>query len=183
MGVAIPVLLVIADLSAERCYFVCMNDYIDKILIPRHDNYTAKNSRTIHVPTLNDIGNEVGLTALRWYAKRAKLYAAFQRFIFQAAELNYAFNSTDFLSMAHYFAIRITGYDFWDDTEMWKLISHYGEEVRRFVEAGRTDLSKTDPATIVELWRCLTVLPRNYEDVCREWFLPTPLGYLSSYSS
>lgn len=181
MGVAIPVLLVIADLTAERCYFVCMNDYIDKILIPRHDDYTAKNSRTIHVPTRNEIGDEVvGLTALRWYAKRAKLYGAFQRFIFQAAELTYAFGSTDFLPMAHYFAIRIANYDFWEDTEMWALISRHGEEVKRLVETGRTDLSKAKPEEILELWRRLTILPRNYEDVCREWFLPTPLGYLSS---
>ncbi len=33
---------------------------------------------------------------------------------------------------------------------------------------------------ILELWRRLALLPRNYEDVCREWFLPTPLGFLSS---
>jgi len=36
---------------------------------------------------------------------------------------------------------------------------------------------------VAELWRLLSVLPRNYEEVSREWFLPTALGYLSSYPS
>lgn len=34
---------------------------------------------------------------------------------------------------------------------------------------------------VLQLWRGLSVLPRNYEDVFREWFLPTALGYSASY--
>jgi len=198
MGVAVPVLLVVADLTAERCYFCCLNDYIDKILIPRHDDYTAKETRTIHVPIVNEIGDPViGLTALRWYAKRAKLYAAFQRFTYQEAELNYAREGSEFLPMARYFASRIVNYDFWDDTEMWPLISYYGSKVRHFLQTGKPGLMRSDPPSatsfdtnlseelrlfeILELWRILAVLPRNYEDVCREWFLPTALGYAASY--
>jgi len=197
MGVAVPVLLVVADLTAELCYFCCINDYIDKILIPRYDDYTAKNTRTIHVPVANEIGEPGGLTALRWYAKRAKLYAAFQRFTYQATELNYAWESSEFLLMARYFASRIVNYDFWEDTEMWPLISYYGSKIRHFLETGQPGLIRSDPLSptssdtnlseelrlleILELWRLLAALPRNYEDVCREWFLPTALGYLASY--
>jgi hypothetical protein len=205
MGTAIPVLLVIADLAAQKCYFVCLNDYIDKILIPRHDDYTAVAHRTIHVPVINDISDpDVGLVALRWYAKRAKLYAAFQRFTYQAVELQYARMQPDFIPIASYFASRIANYDFWEDTEMWELISYYGSKVQHFVETGQPDLIKHDAEAILrmaggrldelqqirdqlkldeilELWRLLSVLPRNYEDVCREWFLPTALGYAASY--
>jgi hypothetical protein len=199
MGVAVPVLLVVADLTVERCYFCCLNDYIHRILIPRYDDYTAKKTRTIHVPIVNEIGDPiVGVTALRWYAKRAKLYAAFQRFTYQAAELNYAWDSSEFLPMARYFASRIVNYDFWDDTEMWPLIGYYGSKIRNFLETGQPGLFGSDPSRstssvttnlseelrlfeILELWRLLAVLPRNYEDVCREWFLPTALGYAASY--
>ncbi len=205
MGVGVPVLLVLADTSTSKCYFVCLNDYIDKILIPRHGNYSNKASRTIHVPILNEIRNTVvGESALRWYAKRPKLYAAFQRFIFQAAELDYARNSAEGATMARYFASRIEDYDFWHDTEMWGLIEHYGEALSRFIATGKPDLMKIDSAAILrmtngdadeaqrlekhfqsqdvrELWRMLSVLPRNYEDVCREWFIPTALGFVSSY--
>src|SRR4028119_669603 len=76
MGIAVPMLLVIADLTTQRCFFVCLNDYIDKILIPRHKNYCAKQNRTIHIPLYNEIGTSYGLVALRWYAKRPKYIAA-----------------------------------------------------------------------------------------------------------
>ncbi len=205
MGVGVPVLLVIADNSKACCHFVCLNDYIDKILVPRHDDYTVKKTRTIHVPIANEVGDElVGCNALRWYAKRSKLYSAFQRFVFQAAELDQAWNTDEFFPMARYFASRIAGYDFWDDTKMWKIIAYYGEAIHRFIRSGHPNLMKSNMASIKsaasgdeddarqiteylnrldvrELWRCLAGLPRIYEDVCREWLLPTCMGYESSY--
>jgi hypothetical protein len=205
MGVGVPVLLVIADVESSKCYFVCLNDYVDKILVPRHDDYTTKASRTIHVPTANEISDPgVGQTALSWYGKRQKLYAAFQRFAFQEAELRYAWGTPDGIPMAQYFARRLVKYDFWDDTPAWGLISYYGAAVRRFLETGSPGLMQINEAAVFEmaegnqevkrrieddlrhdeilqLWRLLTVLPRNYEDVCREWFLPTSLGYAASY--
>ena len=83
MGVGLPVLLVIADLTRERCIFVCLNDYIDKILVPRFDDYRDAEYRTVHLPCSNDVSATVGRIALRWYAKRSKLFSAFQRFTFQ----------------------------------------------------------------------------------------------------
>lgn len=205
MGIGVPVLLVVADLSRSKCYFVCLNDYIDKILIPRHDDYKAKGSRTIHVPIANEVGDkEKGLIRLRWYAKRAKLYAAFQKFVFQAAELGYELDSPGGPSMARYFASRISEYDFWDNTEMWDVIAEYGAAVKRFRDGGRPGLVRLDVSAvlnsaegdgelakdivdvilgqdILELWRRLALLPRSYEDICREWCLPTALGYMTSY--
>jgi hypothetical protein len=197
MGVGVPVLLVVADLATGRCYFVCLNDYVDKILVPRHEDFTAAASRTIHVPEANEIGDEGhGLTALRWYAKRAKLYSAFQRFVFQAGELEYANTADELVSMATYFATRIVDYDFWGNTEMWGVIAHYGAAVKRFLATGAPGLMSRSADRIIPdesidaflhendirvLWKSLALLSRNYEDVCREWFLPTALGYMSSY--
>lgn len=202
MGVGVPVLLVIADLLRSKCFFVCLNDYIDKILIPRHEDYQASSHRTIHVPVLNEIGVPVpGILALRWYAKRSKLYAAFQRFVFQSAELEHAWHTPDGPSMAKYFAARIASYDFWDDTEMWGIVNQYGNAVKRFLKTGSPGIKnynlekviKDDPDQankiltklksneVPEFWRLLSVLPRNYEDVCREWFLPTNIGYVASF--
>lgn len=193
MGVSVPVLLVIADVSTSKCYFVCLNDYIDKILIPKHDDYTTKGSRTIHIPCMNEIGTSFGEVAIRWYAKRSKLYAAFQRFIYQEAELQYVSDMTEFMSMARYFASRIENYDFWDDMEMWKIIGCYRNALKNFISHGRPNLIDFDTketkidqdvlvsSDILELWRCLALLARNHEDVCREWYLPTALGYECTY--
>lgn len=193
MGVGVPVLLVIADISRSQCYFVCLNDYIDKILVPKHADYTTKASRTIHIPSINEIGSSFGEVALRWYGKRPKLYAAFQRFMYQEAELQYARDTDEFIHMARYFASRIEKYDFWDDMEMWEIIKHYGDILKKFISDGRpaliefdtkeTEIEKDILVTldILELWRCLALLARNYEDINREWYLPTALGYESMY--
>lgn len=209
MGAALPVLLVVADVESGDCYFVCLNDYIDKVLVPRHGDYTVAAHRIIHIPIANKVADPtVGHMAFRWYGKRAKLYAAFQKVVFQHVELNYAQNTPDFLELAKHFAQLIASYDFWHQTEMWGLIGHYGEKLDSFLKTGKPGLLTQNNEAIMqfigdkadndelerfsnelvlseinELWRCLAVLPRNYEEACREWFLPTPLGFLTSYPS
>ena len=185
--------------SEKRCYFVCLNDYIDKILVPRYGDYWRTASRTIHIPIQNLLsGAATGRVALRWYAKRAKLYAAFQKFVYQQAELSYASDTQELKRLAGYFASKISKYDFWDDTEMWRPIPSYGKAIQRFLKAGSPGLLKRArgiPKSAKEkkgieklrelqdirvLWSELTVMPRTYEDVCREWLLPTQLGTLLS---
>jgi len=196
MGIGVPVLLVIADLREKRCSFVCLNDYIDKILIPRHADYRSKQSRTINVPVRNEIGTPHGLVALRWYAKRPKLLAAFQRFTYQYAELQWA-QDGDWRKLAETFAHKIVGYDFWDDTEMCAPIRNDAAGLQRFVETGQPGFFKVpanappdvdeqemrayyEKLDVFELWRQLSLLPKTYEDVWREWFLPTSLGHVAS---
>ncbi len=197
MGVAVPVLLVIADLEAQRCSFVCLNDYIDKILIPRHADYLDAASRTIHVLASNEIGSEKGLAALRWYAKRAKLMAAFQRFTYQFSELGWA-EDGDWRGLAELFAQRIARYDFWTDTDMCGMIGYLGAALTRFIETGQPGLMSRaldklpdgfdrqeveaflTKQEVFELWRQLALLPKLYEDLWREWFLPTGMGHRTS---
>lgn len=196
MGAAIPVLLVVADLTNEACYFVCLNDYIDKILIARFEDYTEAQRRRVLVPVTNTLGSPKGTVALRWYAKRAKLFAAFQRFTFQYSELGYA-SEAEWESLATHFATLIARYDFWDDVEMCAIIGHYRDALDRFTNSGRPYLLGGIPLVsspvrhttadkyprkkdIFELWRGLAVLPKNYEDIWREWFLPTALGHMTS---
>jgi hypothetical protein len=191
MGIAVPVLLVIADLAAQRCSFVCLNDYIDKILIPRFGDYSVKQSRTIHIPIYNEIGTEHGLIGLRWYAKRPKLIAAFQRFTYQYSELQRA-EEEDWSDLAEVFARKIANYDFWDDIEMCKAIENNAARLQRLIKMGQPGFFKD--STIQEgsdeferreflkkievfgFWKELSHLPKVYEDIFREWFLPTALG-------
>ena len=130
---------------------------------------------------------------------RAKLLAAFQKFLYQHAELQHAAEESDFLEMARYFGLRISKYDFWDDTEMWYPLGTTLGYLRSFLKDGRPNIIKFDEAKvreftgdneeefrrviheqsvfeILELWRQLALLPRMYEELCREWLLPTALG-------
>lgn len=201
MGVGVPVLLVIADVRAQRCYFVCLNDYIDKILVPRFRREATLKSRSVVVPTANMLTpGGTSDRALRWYGKRPKLYAAFQRFVFQNHNLECEEDAEAIIEMARHFAQRIAHYDFWDDTEIWEVVSHHGKAVRHFLESGDATQLRLEPGIteyergrgdgngadvraldILRLWKLLANLAGVYEDVCREWFLPTALGYLTGY--
>lgn len=118
------------------------------------------------------------MVALQWYAKRAKLLAAFQRFTYQYFELEWAENG-DWRGLANIFARRIAGYDFWDGTEMCVPIGYNSAGLKRFMETGQLGFFK-EPSQIpeafdegefkahmkkldvFELWPLLSLLPRTY---------------------
>ncbi len=206
MGAGLPVLLVRADLDKGKCYFVCLNDYIDKIILPQHREDAFARSRTIHVPAINDLADkDIGDTAVRWYGKRSKLFAAFQKFIYQQAELEWCGeDEEEFLRLAQHCAETLLRYDIWDVSCTWQILEYYASALRRFVKTGSPGITKIDMdevdqyaqgdterkqfvldwmagQDIHQLWRGLSILPRNYEEVCREWFLPTGLGLHASY--
>ena len=204
MGYGVPVLLVVADLENTQCYFVCLNDYIDKILVPQHGNYTSIKTRTIYVPVTNNLSSEHGIRALRWYGKRAKLLAAFHTFAYQSHELQYLadFDQNDeLIRMSRHFAERNMRYDFWGEMEVCDVITMLGKQLRQYDTTGHLNVAQTDPKgheannlteeeqllaaymssnAITDLWGLLANLPRIYEELWREWFLPTYLGELLS---
>ena len=88
MGIAVPVLLILVDTNTEKTFFICLNDYIDKVLIPEDSNYATKKSKTIYIPTANEIvDEEYALVPLRAYGKRSKMYGAFSLFSYQLKEI------------------------------------------------------------------------------------------------
>ena len=198
MGVGQPVLLVVADITRNRCSFVCLNDYVDKILIPKFEDkeYSDAKHRTVHVPYDNDLSTPKGRTALRWYAKRSKMISAFQRFTFQHSQLCQA-ECGDWRPQAINFAREIARYDFWDDLEMCSEFGIYRKGLRRFIDEGQPRLMERsiplidDKALegelddflmrddVFQLWRGLSTLPKLYENIWREWFLPTELGIMT----
>ncbi|OAD23605.1 hypothetical protein THIOM_000555 [Candidatus Thiomargarita nelsonii] len=88
IGVAIPVLLILVDTNTEKAFFICLNDYIDKVLIPEYPSYASKGSKIIYIPTANEIADEEdALVPLRAYGKRSKMYGAFALFGYQMKEI------------------------------------------------------------------------------------------------
>lgn len=51
-----------------------------------------------------------------------------------------------FRLLAQYFATRIGQYDFWDDTEIWEVLGHYGKAVRHFMATGNAAEQKLETA-------------------------------------
>lgn len=187
MGHGVPVLLVLTTLDTRRMFFVCLNDLIDKVIIPEDPNYGAKQSKVINVPVRNEFnGGPVGLTAFQFYAKRQKLYAAFNLFEYQRNELEYAMQGDHrFLhSMLLHFDRLLLRLDIWDDANKWgwELVSWYAGQLGNWRTAmageGLTDRVIADAHRI---WTGLVALGHTYEEICREWFLPTNLAQYTSY--
>ena len=139
MGAAIPVLLVLVVLDSKKVYFVCLNDLIDKVLLPSDPEFHLKEKKTILIPLKNEIANQdQNLVPLRFYAKRPKLYAAFSKFAYQRRELEY----TREPETVNHFIKVIRRYDFWENTPEWSVIAEMREQIEqvaRFVEgSGRS---------------------------------------------
>ena len=88
MGPTIAVVLVVVCLDAGRVFFVCLNDLVEKVLLVDDPKYAEKSTKTIYLPAKNELSKEaLALCALRFMAKRPKLYAAFNRFNYQQNEI------------------------------------------------------------------------------------------------
>lgn len=225
IGSAIPVLLFLVELSTRRIFFVCLNDYIDKIIIPQDPAYHDRQSKVLHIPLHNCItaGNTRSLRPLETYGKRAKLYAAFEKFAYQRHELGFAHDAWGaagsdgaretaarrLMRLVRHFLSMDLRYDFWTRIPAWEPIrmSHAELWVLQRLLANADpdqdlallqDFLVNQPAYplvkdyvadvdlprahwhfythLLQVWDRLATLARMYEEVVREWFLPTFLG-------
>jgi hypothetical protein len=138
MGSAIPVLLLLTDLTERKVYFLCLNDMIEKVVIPAEPDYAKKKTRVLHIPLRNALLPAVpaSVRAIELYAKRPKLYAAFEKFGYQHHELehargHYLGSASDesradaagrLVAMVRHFLQLILRFDLWERTHAWDLI-------------------------------------------------------------
>lgn len=88
MGSAIPVLLCYVDITTETVYYVCLNDYISKSLLPYKPIYEQQRSVTIDIPAWNVLDQEdPSFAYVCLLARRSKYYAAFNTFVYQYNEI------------------------------------------------------------------------------------------------
>jgi hypothetical protein len=185
MGNGVPVVLILATLDSNRLFFVCLNDLIDKVLVPNDPDYGKNADKTIYIPVRNEITSDpTSLTALRFYAKRAKFYSCFVLFEYQRNELNYARHGdkTTTAELILHFIRILDRLDIWDRSEMWRIVGDYRKQLDRwlmkYAERGLTPDLLDDA---LRLWTGLVSLAHNYEELCREWFLPTHFAQFLSY--
>lgn len=203
LGGSVPVLLFIVDVKIRDTYFVCVNDYIDKIILPQNPKYIEQSSLTLNIPVFNRLSSiDVANNALKFYGKRAKLLAAFSKFSFQKNEIKHIFGHKDYPVWTYldeiekgkkyeqdeikmqllYFISQIEDLDIWKHIE-WQVLPQAKmdlEIVKNLLEKAEVDWITAKDKVIV-LWHQLTNLGTMYEDICREWFLPKMISLLTSY--
>jgi hypothetical protein len=183
MGPGVPVLLVLVTLDQSRTFFVCLNDLIDKVIIPEDPDYADKGSKVIYVPVKNEItADPISLTGIRFYGKRAKAYSAFSLFEYQRNELSYvAEQPSVFEPMLRHFVRVLERLDIWD-ADMMGLFAWYWSEVQKML--AMLDAQGCTPYVIVDagrIWTGMVAMGHTFEECWREWFLPTYLAQLLSY--
>jgi len=203
MGSVIPVLLFIVDTSCEDIYFLNLNDYIDKVLIPNDSKYFEKNHKTIYIPIANKITRDINThLPLLFYSKRPKYYSFFNKIGFQTSELNYI-EEDNLVEQLKYFSNILLSIDVWDYPGLWKIIDTYkscldnfinDRELGLFGDIGELDdkekiwetnksfgklYTKKESHYYMQLrvfWQQMKELSNIYEDTCREFFQPTYMG-------
>ena len=203
MGPTIAVVLCLVCLDTKRSFWVCLNDLIEKVILVDDPDYTKQGSKTIYIPLKNEITNtSVGVHGLRFLAKRPKYYAAFNLFNYQQNEIWYYLGyvkpgimtyrnqvepehdlEAETRTLIRRFIYVLKYLDVWKNNDAWQLVDYYFQRIAA-MEAMLDDGSKTTDEVIAEvllLWAGLTALSSNYEEICREWFLPTLMGNDLSY--
>lgn len=200
MGVAVVVHLVLVALDERRVFYVCLSDYIDKVIVPQGDHLLKQDTVTVHVPLRNELSRNgshaQALDYVRFFAKRAKFYSAFNLFAYQLHELGYCDDADDRRRMASHFIKLLRDLDIWnssgwpivDDYRRWLLhlesvlpavpdqtwfTSHPWTKFLPNAFSHGIPLELLLDQNIIQFWEGLNVLGRNYEEVCREFALPT----------
>jgi len=206
MGAALPVVLFVVNTGTDDVFFVCLNDYIDKILLPSDPEYAEKASKVLHLPTRNCVTSDAGsLDPIKFFAKRPKLYALFQKLLYQDRELGYVADEYLVEHCTH-FAKILLQMDVWQSAQGWFALHILYRQLQHFVSTGlvqditvseslknkvfyeRDPVEWDDPepphsitdwlqrSQLRSLWSNLSNLGRVFEETCREWYLPTTFG-------
>lgn len=196
MGVAVPVLLILVDTVTRDAFFICLNDYIDKIIIPEDPKYFEKAHKTIYIPLANKVGlSEDQLVPLRAYGKRSKMYGAFGTFHYQLQEIRRArglaqvpeaMSPESTTAMIQTFASISIRLDIWKGHEFWQPMLWSHNELSDILANIQSGFAAENPDALLEysethVWRRLANLSNMYEELVREWFMPTSLAALCSY--
>lgn len=197
MGPAIPVLLILVDTKTERTFFICLNDYIDKIMLPEDSDLRKKNSKSIHIPLKNEITTAAkSIIPLRVYGKRSKMYGAFSRFHYQKKEIerilgkaahNPQIDTKTGIEIIEQFVESSLNQDIWKG-HGWDPIKMSYKELTDIQDQFQKGLKTKDYPAMLNyandtVWHKLTNMSHIYEEIVREWFLPTFLAQLLSYES
>lgn len=137
MGSAVPVLLTVVDIEQKMAYFVCLNDYIEKVLLPTKPDFYKQNTVTINIPVRNCLNTEAGKHIIEWYGKRPKLYSFFNKVHYQLTELNYT-SDKDYKEQTDHFFKIICRLDVWSAINYFPALKIMKDEIDYYLKNHNT---------------------------------------------
>lgn len=202
MGAAIPVVLCYVDLHEESVYYVCLNDYLSKVLLPANPSYETQATTTVYIPSWNILDfNDPSFAYIRLLARRGKYYSAFNMFSYQLRELVNAYPSSinqqfslapseasppsETLILARTFLRDALRLGIWDDSgdAYWSPLKSTHEQLlmpQENLPQSRQAVSDAELETYIKNLHTGFFLAANlgnmYEELVREWRQPTFLA-------
>ncbi|WP_299158318.1 DUF4365 domain-containing protein [uncultured Tenacibaculum sp.] len=200
MGNTIPVILFVVNNQNKNIYFLCLNDYIDKVILAKEPDFFSKEqeNKTIYIPTSNLITkNSNTLSPIYFYAKRPKFYSFFNKIGYQNNELNYC-SEKILIERCKYYISILLRFDVWENN-YWPIIDHFKQMLIKIKETDEIPIGYVEGFVpdnkekeweygpngnlytqkevlnfqhIHSLWNQMDNMKNVYETMCREWFLP-----------
>lgn len=206
MGSTIPVILFVVDVINDKIYFVCLNDYIEKVILPQTPNFFSlkQETKTIFIPKINLISKDFNtLNPLFFYSKRPKFYSLFNKIGYQKNELNFC-DEQILIKRCKYYSELLLRFDVWENS-VWPILTHFKEVLDQFRTTDNIVIGLADGVKLEEnikeweyglegklytqkevmnfmhlhsTWNQMDNMKNVYESMCREWYLPTALGII-----
>ncbi len=149
MGSAVPVLLCVVDIENREAYCVCLNDYIEKILIPAKPDFYNQKTVTINIPMENRVSTDTGKHIIEWYGKRAKLYAFFNKVHCQLGELNSSSNK-EYEKLTDHFLKILCRLDVWSAVDYFPALKIVKEDIDYYLEHHSTKMGDKALKAMIE---------------------------------
>lgn len=203
MGPSSPLLLFVVDIVEIEVYYICLTDYFDKVLEPRGFDFSKQKSLAINIPKSNRLTARNATAVMTFFACRSKLYSMFSIAHYQHAELwSLEHHDPELISkLIRRFAEKLRSMPIWERPTIWSLVAHHKSRLDKIIcsldmglpEQFTAETHET-PTTLDDVmdvatqlltlyrrdWQQFALSGRIFEDVVREWFLPTHLGQLGS---
>lgn len=185
MGASVAVVLFLVPLDRGEVYAVSLTDYIDRVLDFEDPEWRGKSTKRMYVPLVNRVPTPPAMTLLRQYGKRAKLMHLFNMAVYQSNALEWFTGGEDeFTALTGRFVDRLLALDVWNENS-WSILQRYHDTLAGYRELLAGDESPADSlgagwdTDIRFTWRGLAALGVTYEDLVREWGLPTFNGIMN----
>jgi hypothetical protein len=205
MGAALVVMLFVVALDTRTTYMISLTDYIDRVLNREDPGWRTKTKKRIFIPSALTVPSELSEKFLRLHSARSKLMHLFNVASVQHHELRYAREAGRIRELAACYCERLLALDVWRIGSFWLLLAQYYTKLRAwqdflsgdiaaqarlgFVmsleqlqetgmpeeEIGRFREELMDDQ-LLGMWDGLRALGATYEEIVREWGMPTYFG-------
>lgn len=141
MGSSTPVLLFVVDVDRKDIYYLPLNEYIEKVLIPEDRDYFNRKTVTIYIPCENRISTVEDCIILNWFSKRNKLFSMFNKIHYQQDSIKYL-DYDIILEQCNHFGTILLRLDAWSTKKYWRVLEELHTQLINFVNSGYIDGSE-----------------------------------------